>query len=152
MTVEKGKDLLVQRASSRLNDEGRGQVGLSDASEESVRSVASCSIWTRSLPGFAEFIPLRSRACRRCHNGAAERWLSGRKRPPAKWVRGVKSLLGFESRSLRQIRVADQENGRSLPWAQSKGIPISWSVSVFGFRFDLQSDRMIVNRKSSIVN
>src|SRR5687768_13775838 len=33
----------------------------------------------------------------------AERWLSGRKRPPAKWVRGVKLLLGFESRSLRQF-------------------------------------------------
>ncbi len=30
-----------------------------------------------------------------------DRWLSGRKRPPAKWVR-ERSLLGFESRSVRQ--------------------------------------------------
>lgn len=35
-----------------------------------------------------------------------DRWLSGRKRPPAKWVTGVKPVLGFESRSVRHFFVA----------------------------------------------
>ena len=35
-----------------------------------------------------------------------DRWLSGRKRPPAKWVTGVKPVLGFESRSVRHFLAA----------------------------------------------
>lgn len=34
-----------------------------------------------------------------------ERWLSGRKRPPAKWVYGLKPYRGFKSLSLRHFSV-----------------------------------------------
>ncbi len=44
----------------------------------------------------------------------ADRWLSGRKRPPAKWVRDVKSLLGFESRSVRHLLVGSLLCGATL--------------------------------------
>src|SRR5205807_4834180 len=48
-------------------------------------------------------------------DAAAGRWLSGRKRPPAKRVRGVKLLRGFESLPSRQPhhRVGDGGGGGS---------------------------------------
>src|ERR1035441_4273416 len=62
----------------------------------------------------------------------AGRWLSGRKRPPAKRVRGVKLLRGFESLPSRQAAISVEKSQPEVARVSGFGPPRHFRSCRFG--------------------